>query len=159
MARSLRGRYNGQLAQTMWKKRAKLLKPIEKARSVASYSPVDSMSITITNSSGFTIASNSPGTSHIAVAIVTDGVQRHLLNLANYLEETAEQLGLTAERAAIVPGLINELRAVANEPAADRSKLARLLETLRPLALGAASVPLGAGLEALISQAAHALGL
>ena len=141
------------------KKRAKLLKAMEKDRPATSYRPVGSASIIVTNSSGVTIASNSPGTSQIVVAMVTDDVQQHLLNLANYLEQTAEQLGLTAERAVLVPGLISELRAVANEPTADRSKLARLLETMRLLAVGAASVPLGAGLEALISQAAHALGL
>jgi hypothetical protein len=141
------------------KKRVKLLKTIEKDGPVATCRYVGGTSINVTNSSGITIASNSPGSSQSAVAMLTDAVQQHLLNLANYLEQTAEQLGLTAERAVLVPDLINELRAVANEPAADRSKLARLLETMRLLAVGAASVPLGAGLEALISQAAHALGL
>ena len=118
-----------------------------------------STNITVTSSSGVNIASHSPGAAQAAVVTVTGEARQHLLSLAGYLDQTAGQLGLAADGAAAVPGLVSELRAAASEPAGDRTKLARLLDTVRQIAVGAASVPLGAGLQALIHQAVHALGI
>lgn len=115
--------------------------------------------ITVTSSSGVNIASHSPGATQATVVTVTGEARQHLLSLADYLDQTAGQLGLAADRAVAVPGLVSELKAAASEPAGDRTKLARLLDTMRQLAVGAASVPLGAGLQALINQAVHALGI
>ena len=118
-----------------------------------------STNIAVTGSSGVTIASHSPGAAQAAVVTVTGEASQHLLSLADYLNQTAAQLGLATEGAAAVPELVSELRAAASEPTGDRTKLARLLDTVRQLAIGAASVPLGAGLQALIHQAVHALGI
>ena len=134
-------------------------KLVENGRS-ASADPraVGSTHITVTGSSGVNIASHSPGATQAAVVTMTSEARRHLLNVADYLDQTGPQLGIADEQAAQVPELINELRSVADSPEADRAKLADLLDTVRLLAVGVASVPLGAGLEALVLQAIHALG-
>jgi hypothetical protein len=57
-----------------------------------------------------------------------------------------------------VPALVAELRTGANDATADPSKLRTLLGVVPQLAIGAATAPLGQGLEALVHQALHALG-
>ena len=118
-----------------------------------------STNITVISSSGVSIVSHSSGVAPAAVVTVTGDARQHLLNLADYLDQAGTQLGVAADGAVAVPGLVSELRAAASEPVGDRRKLARLLDTARHLAVGAASLPLGAGLQALIHQAAHALGI
>jgi len=115
--------------------------------------------ITITNSTGVNVANRSAGVTQAVAVTITEERQRQIRNVADYLEQTAAQLGASTEDVVDVPRLVAELRAMALEPAADRGRLQRLLDTVRQLAIGAASGPLGAGLEALVHQAAHALGL
>lgn len=118
-----------------------------------------STNITVISSSGVNIASHSSGVAQAAVVIVTGDARQQLLNLADYLAQAGTQLGVAADDTVAVPRLVSELRAAASEPVGDRTKLARLLDTVRQLAIGAVSLPLGAGLQALIHQALHALGI
>jgi hypothetical protein len=115
--------------------------------------------ITVTGSTGVSVATNSPGATQTVTVALTGEMRRQILTVADYLDQTAAQLGAPAEELARVPELIAELRIVAGGPAADRGKLRQLLDTARQLAIGAAGAPLGAGLEALVHQAARALGL
>jgi len=117
------------------------------------------MNITVTGSTGINDASNSPGATQTVTVTLTGEMRRQILTVADYLDQTAAQLGAPAEELARVPQLVAELRIAAGGPAADRGKLRQLLNTARQLAIGAAGAPLGAGLEALIHQAARALGL
>lgn len=117
------------------------------------------MTINVTGSSGVNIANLSPGAAQAAVGAVSSEARQLLRNLADYLDQTAPQLGLTPEKASSVPDLVDNLREAADGPGADRKRLARVLEAVQLLAVGAASVPLGAGLQALAVQIAHALGL
>lgn len=115
--------------------------------------------ITVTNSPGTNIANRSPGARQLNVAAMTEEGQRRIYVAADYLEQFAEQLALPERDAKRLPELVASLRAIAQEPAPDRGKLKRLLESARELAIAAGSIPLGAGLQALIHQAAHALGI
>ena len=55
--------------------------------------------------------------------------------------------------------LVVDLRGAAAESAPDPGRVRKVLETVRQIAIGAASVPAGAGLLDLVEKAAHALGL
>jgi len=120
--------------------------------------PAGDTTITITNSPGTNVADRSPGARQVSFVMTEEG-RRQIRVVADYLEQVAEQLALPEQEAERLPELVASLRAIAEEPAPDRGKLMRLLDSARELAIGAASVPLGAGLQAIIHQAAHALGI
>lgn len=115
--------------------------------------------ITITGSTGVNVASKSPNANQASAVAITAEGQRQIHMLADYLEQVAGQLALGEEDTARIPELAAELRAIAQEVTPDRGRLRRLLDSARELAIAAAGVPLGAGLQALVHQVAQALGL
>ncbi|MGI9091874.1 MAG: hypothetical protein ACR2FF_00185 [Mycobacteriales bacterium] len=135
---------------------------VEQRRSVndpTSAGSIHHVTYTITDSQAVNVAHGSPDTQQTATITITGGQEQQILVVADYLEQAAPQLGLPTEEAARIPRLVEELRAAAQEPAADRGTVRQLIDTARQLGIAAGGVPLGAGLLALIDQAAKALGL
>ncbi len=115
--------------------------------------------ITITDSPGAIVANRSAGAHQASFVTMTEEAQRQIRVVADYLEQVGRQLALPEQDAERLPELASNLREIALEPAPDRGKLKRLLESARELAVAAASIPLGAGLQAIIDQALRLLGL
>jgi hypothetical protein len=116
-------------------------------------------SITITGSRNVNIAAGSPGASQAITATVTEETRQLLTDLADYLQQHAAQLAAPADSPRRTAQIVVDLHSAAAEPAPDPGRIRKVLETVRQIGIGAASVPAGAGLLDLVEKAAHALGL
>lgn len=116
-------------------------------------------SITITGSRNVNVAASSPGASQVITDTVTEETRQLLTDLADYLQQHATQLVVPADSPRRTAQIVVDLRSAAAEPVPDRGRIRKVLDTVRQIGIGAASVPAGAGLLDLVEKAAHALGL
>jgi DNA-binding MarR family transcriptional regulator len=122
--------------------------------------PTGSTHITIRDSSGINVANQSSHVAQTATVSMTREGREVINNMADLLEGSAAQSGVSAVELERVPALVAELRAAAAEPAVQQSKLRELLDVVKQLAIGAAAAgPLAIGLNALVYQAIQVLGL
>ena len=122
--------------------------------------PMGSVNISFTNSPGANAAVQSSHVTQTTAVTMTKEGQEVISNIAKFLEGSTAQAGMSTAELEHVPALVAELRAVASEPAVEPSKLRGLLDVVKQLAIGAAaSGPLAIGLDALVYQAIHVLGL
>lgn len=118
-----------------------------------------STSITITGSRNVNVAAGSPGASQTITGTVTAETRQLLTDLADYLQQHAAQLAVPADGPRRTAQIVVDLRSAVAEPAPDPGRIRKVLDTVRQIGIGAASVPAGAGLLDLVEKAAHALGL
>lgn len=116
-------------------------------------------SIAITGSHNVNIAAGSPGASQAITATVTEETRQLLTDLADYLQQHAAQLAAPADSPRRTAQIVVDLHSAAAELAPDPGRIRKVLDTVRQIGIGAASVPAGAGLLDLVEKAAHALGL
>ena len=134
---------------------------IETGRSTRDDSPVgpSATSITITGSRNVNVAAHSPGASQAITGTVNEEAQQLLADLADYLQQHSAQLAAAANVPRRAAQIVIDLRSAAAEPTPDPSGMRKILDTVRQIGIGAASVPAGAGLLDLVERPAHALGL
>lgn len=116
-------------------------------------------SVTITGSHNVNVAAHSPGASQAITGTVTEETRQRLAELADYLQQHAAQLAVSADGPSRTAEVVVDLRGVAAESAPDPSRVRKILDNARQIGIGAASVPLGTGLLDLVEKTAHALGL
>ena len=122
--------------------------------------PIGSANITVTNSSGVNVTNQSSHVTQTNTVSMTKEGREVISNIADLLETSAAQSGMPTAELERVPTLVAELRAAAAEPAVHQNKLRGLLDVVKQLAIGAAAAgPLAIGLNALVYQAIHVLGL
>jgi hypothetical protein len=95
----------------------------------------------------------------VITGTVTEETRQRLTDLADYLQQHAAQLAVPADSPRRTAQIVIDLRSAAAEPAPDPGRIRKVLDTIRQIGIGAASVPAGAGLLDLVEKAAHALGL
>ncbi len=134
---------------------------VETSRSTRDDPPVQpaATSITITCSRNVNVAAHSPSASQAITGIVTEETRQLLTDLADYLQQHAAQLAVSADDPRRTAQIVVGLRGAAAEPAPDPGTVRKVLDTVRQIGIGAASVPAGVGLLDLVEKAAHALGL
>lgn len=134
---------------------------VETGRSVRDHPPAPpaATSITITSSRNVNIAAHSPGASQENTVIAAEETQQLLTNLADYLQQHSAELAVSADGPRRTAQVVVELRLAAAQPTHDPGGVRKALDTVRQIAIGAASVPAGAGLLDLLEKAVHALGL
>lgn len=111
--------------------------------------------ISIHNSTGVAVATNSPGASQ-SVTVTTNAADQ-VLNLAAALEAMLPVLGLEPAQEASARGLVVQLQQVAPEVEADPGKVKRLVGAVRDVAVNAAGGAAGTALVALADQVAGSL--
>jgi len=134
---------------------------VETRRSTCDDPPVQpaATSITITSSRNVNVAAHSPSASQAITSMVTEETRQLLTDLANYLQQYARQLAVSADDRRRAAQIVVDLRGAAAEPAPDPGTVRKILDTVRQIGIGAASVPAGLGLLDLVEKASHTLGL
>lgn len=90
---------------------------------------------------------------------MTEETRQLLTDLADYLQQHSAQFAVSADDRSRTAQTVVDLHRAAAEPTSDPSRVQKVLDTVRQIAIGAASIPAGAGLLDLVEKAAHALGL
>jgi len=134
---------------------------VENNRSTRDDPPVPpaATSITIAGSHHVTVAAHSPSASQTITAAMTEETRHLLTDLADYLHRHAAQLAVSGDDPRRAAQIVVDLRGAAAEPAPDPTRVQKVLDAVRQIGIGAASVPAGTALLDLVEKAAHALGL
>jgi hypothetical protein len=122
----------------------------------ATDSPV---TINVHNSTGVNVAANSPGATQTATVTMTADNRAAVLKLADAVEQYLPHLGLAAPQVVEAQATARDLRDMAQADTADRTRLSRLIDAVKGVAIGGTGGALGDGLVALAQQTAQLLGL
>jgi hypothetical protein len=119
----------------------------------------DVYTTTITHSPGAQSIAGSPHSQQASTVTITADSRRQLLQMADALDTTRPVLGLSPDDDAQAQAVIVRLREAAEQGEADPSRVQRLLQDVRTIAVSGSGSAAGMGIVALARQVAQALGL
>lgn len=113
--------------------------------------------ISVTGSQGVNVAADSAGAQQSVT--ITSNTRQQLVQIADALDATRPVLGLSTEDDERAQAIVLRLRDEAERDEGDPSKMQRLLQDVRTIAVSGSGSAAGMGIIALAQQVAHALGL